>query len=348
MITHVTNFPLSYGLAWVPRFLHPSRGGDRSGFTRPAGRLCSPERAVRIVFVGDVSAIANRDAPEIHPDLQAVLSSADLVVANCESPIITSTSHPLLTKMGQLHGMSPDFVRGVLAAMNVDPNKLVVTLANNHALDQDPDGFEQTLATLDAMGIRVFGTVERPECVVSTDGVDIAFFAFTEWRNSSADVFEGRVVMTDRLTDAGWRQVRDLHADLVCAVPHWDWEFCHFPRARTRALARELVANGVGLVVATHAHVVQPVGRIDDTVVAYSLGDFLGTAAPRQRWTNRISAMLSVEVSADPSSKGQVASYEIVPFVRIKESRHERLVPVASLDDKSRTRVQRRLTEVLG
>ena len=40
-------------------------------------------------------------------------------------------------------------------------------------------------------------------------------------------------------------------------------------------------------------------------MAAYGLGDFLGTALPRQPWPGRIGAMLVVEVSVDQASRGR-------------------------------------------
>jgi poly-gamma-glutamate synthesis protein (capsule biosynthesis protein) len=72
--------------------------------------------------------------------------------------------------------------------------------------------------------------------------------------------------------------------------------------------------------------VLQPAVRLGDALVAYSLGDFLGTALPRVPWPLRLGAVLVVEISVDEETKGKIGSYRFVPFVREKASRHERLV----------------------
>lgn len=348
MMSTVSNFSLAYQLAWPLHLLRPTCAGDGTGFGPPAARLMTPQHSVRLVFVGDITAIANREAPEIDPALTAILSKADLVVGNCESPVVSRSATPLRTRLGVLHAMTPEFVLGVLAAMGVETERMVFSLANNHALDQRPEGLAETRSSLDALGIRTFGTTDRPVTVASLDGVDVGLVGFTEWRNGPASLYDSRIVMASQLARDGWQRVRDTAADLICAVPHWDWEFYHFPRETSRALARELAALGVGVIAGHHAHVLQAVERIDDTVVAYGLGDFLGTAFPRERWPARISGMLAVEVSADPSTRGRVAAYEMVPFLRVREQRRERLVPVTSLDGTLRTRVGDRLARVLG
>ena len=105
--------------------------------------------------------------------------------------------------------------------------------------------------------------------------------------------------------------------DLLCAIPHWDFEFRHFPHSETRALARKLTESGVGLIAGHHAHVVQPAERIGGALVAYGLGDFLGTALARQPWPGRIGVILAVEISSDPATRGKIASYRFHPFLRI-------------------------------
>jgi poly-gamma-glutamate capsule biosynthesis protein CapA/YwtB (metallophosphatase superfamily) len=320
----VSNFPLSYKLSWLPRLLKPSLAGNSGGFGPPEQRWLEAGVAVRLVFLGDISAVANREPPEIDPALRDIIAGADLIVGNCESPVVGRAAFPLATRLGTRHAMTPAFLDGVIAAAAIDPAKLVLSLANNHVLDQGVQGFEETVSALNARGIRTIGTtadglVRR----VEAGSLAIGFLAFTQWRNVSEAEFAGRVTMADDI--AGWNEKAGT-ADLLCIVPHWDFEFRHFPRAETRALAQSLTDEGAGLIVGGHAHVVQPVERIDGALVAYGLGDFLGTALLRTPWPLRIGAMLSVEVSADEGTRGKIAAYRVVPFLRQRQGDHERLV----------------------
>lgn len=296
---------------------------------------------MRLVFLGDISAVANREPPEIDPALRDVIASADLVVANCESPVVEHPAFPLSTRLGLRHAMTPAFLDAVLAAAGIAPERLVLSLANNHALDQAAAGFEETVATLAARGIRTIGTIaDGPVRRIEAGPLAIGFLAFTQWRNASAADFAGRVTMGDGI--AGWREQAG-GADMICALPHWDFEFRHFPRAETRALARRLAGEGAGLVIGGHAHVVQPLERIGDAVVAYGLGDFLGTALPQPPWPLHIGAMLCVEIGTGGTAKGQVVAYRIVPFLRERRGRRERLAPIEAaggrLAKKARLRI---------
>ena len=343
----MSNYPLSYKLSWLPRFLKPSLGGDSSGFAAPAAALIDPlpTRKVRLAFVGDISAVANREAPECDPAIAALLSSADLVVGNCESPIVERPRAIMGTWLGTHHAMSERFLADALASAGIARDRVVLSLANNHVLDQGIAGFEETRAALKRLGIRTIGTVAGgPVQHHAAGSLTIGFAAFTLWRNTDAAPFVERISMRGDPTE--WPCGAVSGVDLLCAVPHWDWEFRHFPRPATRALASRLADHGARLIVGHHAHVVQPVERIGDSVVAYGLGDFLGTGFARQPWPGRIGSILIVDVSADTATRGMIAAYELHFFARLATNGHERLVPVEALDGQIKRRAAARLQTI--
>lgn len=344
----MSNYPLSYKLSWLPRFVKPSLGGDAGGFAPPSGILMSPPATtVRLAFVGDISAVANRSAPECDPAISALLGSADLVIGNCESPVVERVRAVAGTRLGARHAMTARFLAEALAAVGVRREKCVLSLANNHVLDQGIDGFDETAAALQRLGVRAIGlTAGGPVERVTTGALNIGFAAFTLWRNAGEAAFSGRVSMES--DPARWPAGATEGFDLVCAVPHWDWEFRHFPNRQTRALARRLVSHGVGLIAGHHAHVVQPVERIGKALAAYGLGDFLGTAFSRQPWPGRIGAILMVEVSADEATRGAIAAYELRFFIRSRDGGRERLAPVEALQGPLRAKVEGRLKAVFG
>jgi len=324
----VSNFSLAYKLSWLPRLLKPSIRGSKAGFAPAKGRLIKPPpvRTRRLVFLGDISAVANREPPEIERRLKNAIASADLVIGNCESPVVEQPRFRMATRAGTRHAMTPRFLAEALTTIGAKPGKLVLSIANNHMLDQGVAGYEETVAALAALGIVTIGTSDTPVRAVELDGLVLGLGAFTEWRNAAAADFAGRVSMVGDLVADDCALLRYTKADHLCVVAHWDREFRHVPRRSTRELARELAGAGAELIVGHHAHVLQPAERIGDSLVAYGLGDFLGTALPRVPWPMQLGGVLVVDVSADEATKGKVAAYAVVPFVRERSGRHERLV----------------------
>jgi poly-gamma-glutamate capsule biosynthesis protein CapA/YwtB (metallophosphatase superfamily) len=340
----VSNFPLAYKLSWLPRLVRPTLEGDRRGLLPAEGTPLSPQgKTRRLVFLGDISAVANRAAPEIDASLSSLIASADLVIGNCEAPVVEQPRHPLGTAIGTRHAMTPGFLAETLAAAAIAPSKFVLSLANNHMLDQGTEGYAETRAALAKLGIVTIGGMEDgPVRTIALDGLTIALAAFTQWRNAGREAFAGRVTMLDGFLSNGLPALRSARADLVCVVPHWDREFRHFPSGDTRKLARTLVEGGAGLVVGHHAHVLQPAERIGETLIAYGLGDFLSTALPRQPWPTRLGAILVVCLSTDPASRGRLAAWRVAPFFRMRHSGRERLVALDAatgrVGDKARKR----------
>lgn len=347
----MSNFPLSYRLTWLPRFLRPSLRGDRQGFHAPPRRApAKAADAVRLVFTGDLSAVANRAAPLVDAELRSVFAQADLVVVNCESPVVAKVHAPFGTLIGVRHAMSAAFLAEALGAAAIEPRRAVLSLANNHALDQGRRGLETSREAIAGLGAQAIGLAEhgRPP-IVTAGGLAIAFDAFSRWYNAPREAFAAGIRTAPHPGEKRDRTRGESGgADLHCVVPHWDWEFRHFPRAETRAAARALAAGGARLVVGHHAHVVQPIEKVDDTLVAYGLGDFLGTAWARTRWPLRIGALLVVDVAASGRERGRIASHAVVPFIRLRDGSRERLVPVEDLPHATRGKVASRLDMVLG
>lgn len=345
----LSNFPLLYRLSRAPRSLRPSLGGGNEGFAPRAATMLDPwpRDTVRLAFLGDISAVANETAPVCDQALRDVLASADLIVGNCESPVVHRPLRPLRTQLGLVRAMDTAFLLGLLGEIGIDPERLVLSLANDHAFDQGAAGLDETIEALDHLGIGSIGADKgRGLQRVAVGGLTIGLIAFTHWRRAAADEVRARMTTTGEMR----RLVEGIAgaADLICALPHWGWPFRHFPRDQTRALAARLAAKGVGLVAGHHAHVLQAIERIDGAVVAYGLGDFLGTAWTWETWPARIGGILVVDVSADRPSFGRIVGYELVPFVRLSDGMRERLTPVAALEGAMRTKVEKRLDAIYG
>ena len=76
-------------------------------------------------------------------------------------------------------------------------------------------------------------------------------------------------------------KVRDK-VDLLIVAMHWGVEYTHEPTAYEKDMAEYLASLDVDVIIGTHPHVIQPVTWIDDTLVIYSLGNFLSAQYQNQ------------------------------------------------------------------
>ena len=90
-------------------------------------------------------------------------------------------------------------------------------------------------------------------------------------------------------------KVRDK-VDLLMVAMHWGIEYQDTPNNYQEDAAKYLSSLGVDIIIGAHPHVVQPVTWVDDTLVIYSLGNFL-SAHEVVNMANRIGLMTSVDVT---------------------------------------------------
>jgi poly-gamma-glutamate synthesis protein (capsule biosynthesis protein) len=220
-----------------------------------------------------------------------LLGAADLTFANLETPIAPGA--PGGTRE-YVFNAPPEVVSALLRA-GVD----VVSVANNHAFDQGRAGFEETLARLEAAGMKAVGAgpADAPEgpLAVELNGLRVAFLAFAHFFNQdgnacppprpgAAPCRQAATLDPDRAVAAVRRAAEG--ADAVVVSLHWGVEYAQQPRAADVELAHRLADAGALVVLGHHPHVLQPVElyrRADGrtAVIAYSLGNFVSNQSRR-------------------------------------------------------------------
>jgi poly-gamma-glutamate synthesis protein (capsule biosynthesis protein) len=138
------------------------------------------------------------------------------------------------------------------------------SLANNHSFDFGLDGYHNTVGALSEQGISPFG---HPHTASST-----VYVTATEPRVAVVGLNQlGTVFSTEELTTL--YQSAAKQADIVVAYVHWGNEYTIELTPAQQTLATELATIGYDIVIGHHPHVIQPVRRIGDTLVLYSLGN---------------------------------------------------------------------------
>jgi poly-gamma-glutamate synthesis protein (capsule biosynthesis protein) len=191
----------------------------------------------------------------------------------------------------------------------------LVTLANNHALDYGHEGLEETLDTLERLGIKAVGaglaedaSQARQPVTYSLNGVRVAVLGYLAKRwHGSVDVpaAENLAWAHRETVQADVRAVRD-EVDVVVVLLHAGTEYAATPSADQTAVARAAVDAGAHLVVGHHPHVTQTVERYKDGLIVYSLGDAVFDIPNAQAMKGHL---LRVHVT-----RGGVKSAELWPF----------------------------------
>ena len=107
-------------------------------------------------------------------------------------------------------------------------------------------------------------------------------------------------------------KVRDK-VDVLIVAMHWGVEYTHEPTAYEKDMAEYLANEGVDVIIGTHPHVIQPVTWIDNTLVIYSLGNFISAQYQNQgsclNYMCTTGLMTSFEI--EKTTKGKKSSIKI-------------------------------------
>ena len=107
-------------------------------------------------------------------------------------------------------------------------------------------------------------------------------------------------------------RVRDK-VDLLIVAMHWGVEYTHEPTEYEKDMASYLSSLGVDVIIGTHPHVIQPVTFVDDTLVIYSLGNFISAQYQNQSTCTyyKCTVELMSSFKFTKTSKGKDVSYKI-------------------------------------
>ncbi len=212
-----------------------------------------------LVFVGDVM-LGRGVAQALDGDWEAAfaevrpwLAGADVAFANLESPLTTA---PQVSDGYDLRAL-PE-ATAALHTAGFD----VVSLANNHALDAGEAGLQETVDTLHTAEIGTL--VDWSPIYQCTNVPTYHFLAFDD------SVAPLNLKAATEVVAAAAEQ-----AAVVIVSIHWGGEYQAAPGPRQQAVARALSDAGAGVIVGHGPHVLQRVEWMGETLVAYSLGNFL-------------------------------------------------------------------------
>ena len=160
----------------------------------------------------------------------------------------------------------------------------LVSLANNHTMDKGEEGVINSVEYWKTKpGVYYTGEAlswedrESNIKILEKNGIKYAFFSYTTVTNGLLPP-SGKEYLTNiyekSKVEKDIKKVKDK-VDLIIVAMHWGEEYTVNPSSNQKQVAKELSNMGVNLVIGNHAHSIQPVEMINDTLVFYALGNFI-------------------------------------------------------------------------
>lgn len=199
----------------------------------------------------------------------------------------------------------------------------IVSLATNHTMDR---GEKAVLASVDywkkheneALVAGSYSSEEERNKVQirEKNGIKYAMLSYTYGTNGISvpkgkeylvNVWPTDLSLNDPAKDTEYQNYKeqvkkDIEAvrsqvDVLMVAMHWGVEYTHEPTAYEKDSAQFLADNNVDIIIGAHPHVIQPVTWIDDTLVIYSLGNFVSAQLQDQNYNKMVGLMTSVDIN---------------------------------------------------
>jgi poly-gamma-glutamate synthesis protein (capsule biosynthesis protein) len=158
-------------------------------------------------------------------------------------------------------------------------NPYLVNLSNNHINDYGNHGVDYTKKILDRIKCFGVGYDYENHNVFTLKKEKVVFISYTT-RNT--DLSGSKLFNTDSFLgpkeyslELFNKQSFEYKNYQIIVLFHWGIENIHYPLLVQRKIGRELIENGVDLIIGNHAHVIQGYEKYKGKWIFYSLGNFL-------------------------------------------------------------------------
>ncbi|MGN1015497.1 MAG: CapA family protein [Faecousia sp.] len=206
-------------------------------------------------------------------ELRDLMGKADFRVFNLEAPL-TDEDTPI-AKCGPCLRIPTRTAPG-LRAMGVD----LVTLANNHILDQGEAGLRSTISTLERVGISWIGAGMTPReaakpYILEREGIKVGFYPCAEHEFSIVTENSAGANPFDPLWSLDHIRELKQQCDYVAVLYHGGREKYRYPSPELRKVCRRIADKGADLVLCQHSHCVGCQEEWNGSTIVYGQGNFL-------------------------------------------------------------------------
>lgn len=223
-------------------------------------------------------------------DLKKILGEAEYRIFNLEVPL-TDRETPIIKQGPTL--IAPTSTIAGYKSMGVD----LLTLANNHILDQGVQGLKSTIEVLDQASISHVGAGAGLDSAMQPyifkfSGKKIGIYACAEHEFSIAGENSPGANPFEPLWSLDHVEELKRNVDYVIVLYHGGKEHYRYPSPNLQKTCRRLVDKGADLVICQHSHCIGCEEKYKDGTIVYGQGNFLFDHKDDECW--KTSLLISI------------------------------------------------------
>jgi poly-gamma-glutamate capsule biosynthesis protein CapA/YwtB (metallophosphatase superfamily) len=243
-----------------------------------AGDVLLHTQVVRSACSGSLRRNAQCDFARLLAPTAPLVSAADLAICHLEVPIAAPrnqvTGYPVFG--------APLAIIPALKSTGWDR----CSTASNHSYDQKREGINATLNALDENGLGHNGSARteaeaNANTIFTSNGIRIAHRSYTYGLNGfrlpknepwRVNLLSAQTIIADAA------KAKAAGAEIVLVSLHWGEQYVINPSKQQLRLADAITKSGlVDLIIGHHPHVVQPIRKVNNRWVVFSLGNHISS-----------------------------------------------------------------------
>lgn len=258
------------------------------------------------------------DFTGIFAKLKDAFTAADIACI-CQETILVEDENDTSNGL-PYYGTTSDLAPAIQAA-GFD----VVAHATEHTYDKGLEAIQFTKSTWNSLGVAALGIHDSEEdaqkiTVLEANGIKIAFLNYTYYDDEMVKATESYAVdyLDNQETIAAQIATAKSQADIVIVIAHWGEMTTYAANETQKSWAQFFADNGVGAVIGSHPHTLQPMDQITGAngnimPVYYSLGNYM---THMSRYYNMLGGMAQLTITKDETGT-RVTSFRLEPLVEV-------------------------------
>ena len=226
----------------------------------------------------------------------------------------------------------------------IDAGFNLVSLANNHSYDKGEKGvlnavdYWQGKENIFWTGIAASKEMRDEVKIKEKNNISYTMLSYTTLTNGLNAPSDKQYLVNVYNKEQVRKDIDALRnkVDVLIVAMHWGTEYVHNPTAEQLEIAQYLADLGVDIIIGTHSHVIQPVAKIGNTLVIYSLGNFISAQIGIERLVGMMVSTNIKKIVYEDRSEIEIATPEVELLYTYKNSRYRQyeIVPWSKMEDK--------------
>ncbi len=227
----------------------------------------------------------------------------------------------------------------------VDAGFNLVSLASNHSFDKKETGVLNSLAYWRTKKGVTFNGIADSEAnrqnyqIAEKNGITYAMLSYTYGTNGITVPSDKKYLVSVYDSEMVRQDIAALRdkVDVLIVAMHWGVEYQFEPTQTQKDQAAYLASLGVDIIIGNHPHCIEPIVWLDDTLVIYSLGNFISNQIELYDtigYKGTIGAFATLDITKkDKDIKLDNLKVDLLYTYRNKTDKYYKVVPFSKINE---------------